>query len=497
MAQESSPPVFFKNKEFVDGMRRLGNTTELTPYNVCIAVEKTLGPGTVEGAQFIRGLWRVYLKSHAARIELLIKRELRLRDVKVTLYEKNPFVTDQDNPDELREKVTFKDLPLSVSSDEMLKYMQIKNVKVATDVNYARERDPNGKLTVYKNGDRYMYCVGPVDPLPRVVFIAGIKCRIYHNAQFSDKCRACDGPGHKAGEDICPAKNTEDNVTCFRGHLFPLSNFYQCDMKALGREWKQKCIEHIYQWWRADKAGRTQLAEDIIDAEHGGRAKQLSKELPEDQSDLKERVSMMKHLIGLKADQVPIFRDTLLDSKEYIAEATSDRVWACGLSPKFAMLTKPHYWPGQNILGNIMMEVKEKLLQRQKDTSQLHESDIPLTPHVPLDVENATNTDHSQCDGDIQSGNQPATPSIPQSASAVNTPTAKPRGRPRKRNLSQGGRCSSWGGAQHNTSRTAPSVAPFLIQRSESGKRKQPFHSPPKQADSKVSRTEGEAIDAT
>lgn len=82
----TTQPIFFKNRDFAEHMKSLGKQTNLTPYDVCRAVEKCVGNGTVEGAQFIRGIWRIYPQNHAARIELLVKKELRIKDTKVALF---------------------------------------------------------------------------------------------------------------------------------------------------------------------------------------------------------------------------------------------------------------------------------------------------------------------------------------------------------------------------------------------------------------------------
>ncbi len=368
-------PVFFKHKDYSDQMRIIGHNTDLTPYTVCRAVEKSLGPQSVLGAQNIRGMWRIYLKQPSLKVELLVKGELKLREAKVTLYEQNPYVTKMKLPTTPREKVTIKDLPLSVSNEEIVKFLTSKSIVAVTPVKDAKERDQDGKLTDYKNGDRFVYCVGPIEPcLPRSIRISDFQCRVFHDSQYSGNCKACDKPGHKAGDLTCIAYNKDDNVTCFQGHLFPLSNMFSYKIKVFGKYFKS--VEHAYQWWVADAHDCTELASRIMNAEHAGVAKRLSKDIPTEndtEHDIEKRINTMRHLINLKRVQCPAFREALLDTKPIIAEATPNRFWGCGLHPKLAKMTKPDYYPGHNMLGKILMD------ERSKAQTQLN-ADKPKAP---------------------------------------------------------------------------------------------------------------------
>jgi hypothetical protein len=181
-----------------------------------------------------------------------MRNELRIKYILVPLYDMNPFVTQQDSPDDIREKITIKYLPLSVSNQELQKLFDDKTVKLATDIKYAMARDNNGKLTGYKTGDRYCYAIGPIEPLlPRNVKVAGMRCKLFHNGQYNTGCKACGTNGHRAGSDECRAKNHGDNVTAFRGHLSILSNFHPCKINAFGKTFR--ATEYAYQWKKSHR----------------------------------------------------------------------------------------------------------------------------------------------------------------------------------------------------------------------------------------------------
>jgi hypothetical protein len=107
---------------------------------------------------------------------MLVRRDLRIREVAVTLYDKNPATTNAGSLDEMTEKITVRDLALSVSNEDINLFLEFSGVQLTTDVRYARERDHDGKLTSYKNGERYAYAKAPVNPiLPRSAYVAGLQ----------------------------------------------------------------------------------------------------------------------------------------------------------------------------------------------------------------------------------------------------------------------------------------------------------------------------------
>ena len=100
---ERCEPLFFKHNELQEAIRTIDYTFK--PYDICVSATQITGPDSIEGAQQVRGLWRIYFKTRAARLELLVRKNLNIRNIWVNLYDKNPFVTMQRNPDDKREKL--------------------------------------------------------------------------------------------------------------------------------------------------------------------------------------------------------------------------------------------------------------------------------------------------------------------------------------------------------------------------------------------------------
>ena len=115
-----------------------------------------------------------------------------------------------------------------------------------------------------------------------------------------------------------------------------------------------------------------------------GVAKQLSKDLPKEQADQwaeTKSAEIMTALIRHKTRQVPAFKAALMDTNQVIAEATYDKVWGTGLSPEHTKCTKPEYWPGGNLLGAIMQEIRQEI-----QVDQVIEAPQSTDPHpIPSD----------------------------------------------------------------------------------------------------------------
>ena len=356
-------------------------------YHLFLSVE--MNPSKLEGVQKIHSIWRIYLKDMQTRLELGTKESIVINGRQVRIYDRNPNATfggvsehRQSNSD----KLTIKNLPLSVSNNEIEKLLLDKNIKLMSSVKYGYIRDDNGQLTSYKSGDRSVY-VEPYDtPLPKQQDIGQFKCLLIHHGK-DIKCKACDVLGHRIGADVCKAKPT-DSIYAFKGYHHPLSNHFPCQLAIYGKTFKS--AEHAFFWRMASEMGNFDLAKEIQDAVHAGEAKRLSKRIAEDQvrwewEDNNQQV--MRQILEAKLQQCEQFKKCLRENNDKIlAEATPSLKWATGMSPWATEHTSPEYWPGRNLLGAMLQDLSHKLSEENTEigNEQSKDSSVPSVPTNPV-----------------------------------------------------------------------------------------------------------------
>ena len=141
---QSVKPVFIKDKDIGD--------SSTTPLFMCNAITRVINSSKLDGVQRINNLWRIYLKDNATRLELTVKQEIRVNGKSVPLYDQNPYVTYPGLPVQKKmnsDKLTIRNLPLSVSNDEIEKMLVEKSVVLRSPIRYGFIRNEDGELTTY------------------------------------------------------------------------------------------------------------------------------------------------------------------------------------------------------------------------------------------------------------------------------------------------------------------------------------------------------------
>ena len=212
-----------------------------------------------------------------------VKESLTINAHRISLYDSNPNVTFSGSgvsgvSRQKKDKFIIKNLPLSVSNNEIVKMLTDKNVVLASPVSYGLIRDESGHLTTFKSGDRYVY-VEPFNPLlPKQQNIGIFQCLVLYHGKMA-QCRACGEARHNIGDERCKAK-PKGKILAFRGYTHPLSNHYPCKIKIFNKTFKR--IEHIFFWRMAVEFGKMELAQEICGCRHAGEAKWLGKTIVDD-----------------------------------------------------------------------------------------------------------------------------------------------------------------------------------------------------------------------
>ena len=178
----------------------------------------------VSAAQKIGNLWRIYLTDPIARVKLL-SCGITLREQQVELKDQNPFRTPGFESIETT-RLFVRNVPLSFDNNAIIEALQILGVTMVNTMKEARARDPQGKLTNFKTGDRFVDIVVPDEPLQKKLEIGAFTASLYHKEQRNaDKecgncmmrghlrkncpnevvCYDCRNTGHKKGDPECPS----------------------------------------------------------------------------------------------------------------------------------------------------------------------------------------------------------------------------------------------------------------------------------------------------
>lgn len=359
-------PVYFK----FDALRINDTKVPLKTYEVSKAAGDAIGIKGIDGSQEIKGLWRIYTTSLENRVKLL-SHGMTLRGKRVELLDQNPFVATSRDPDTPAERILISGLSLNVDNQEILDFLRSTHVELTSPVLYGRDRDENGDLTHFRNGQRFVYAKYPIVPvLPRNVSIAGQNVNIFHRSQ-KEICKCCGQMGHKPKDELCRAYDPDQHVYGFKGYEMHFSNFYKCNegcvLRSCGHDFNT--AEHLYQYTKLVHHEKFDAANKVLGAANGFHAKRIADSiLPDEklsQSWLNIRDQVMKDIVSLKFKACSHARDILVSSHGYhLVEATMDRYWAGGLPYDLIECTSPQYWPGKNKLGEILMEVRYELKEK-------------------------------------------------------------------------------------------------------------------------------------
>ena len=226
-------PLFFINGD-VDQ-----NEKYLTVCEVCYAVRDVVGSESyIDGAQRIGGAWRIYMLDSVARSQVLVT-GISLRDTQVTIYDRNPYLNQHLRPGHEHIETTrlyVRNIPLSYDNDVITGYLKDMNIEMLGNLKYCRARTPEGKLTNFKTGDRFVEIVVPEEPLPKRKEMGLFTASLYYKEQkqtLADKvcgncnesghirrecpnevvCYDCNKPGHKRGSPLCQGLDMVDTDT--------------------------------------------------------------------------------------------------------------------------------------------------------------------------------------------------------------------------------------------------------------------------------------------
>ena len=124
-------------------------------------------------------------------------------------------------------------------------------------------------------------------------------------------------------------------------------------------------VEHYFQWMKAKTFGDVEMETKIMKTKSAKSVKTYGKKVKDfkDEEWAGKKDEIMKTAVRAKFIQHPDLRTKLLDTNDrIIGEADPrDKYWGIGTSAGTSKAMKPEQWPGKNVLGKILMEVRSSL----------------------------------------------------------------------------------------------------------------------------------------
>ena len=191
-------PVFILEKWVKDGT---------TVYDICSATEKVSGPGTVDGATCISGLWRIYPLTDVARVTILTK-GISLGNKTILPENANPFSYRKDGVECQGTRLTISNLPFSYSNEAVAKNLLNAGLKLRSQIMFEKARGPDGLLTDWRNGRRFVWIDLPSVQVKKNMKMGSFSASLYYREMKNTiQCRRCLREGHKAidcpNEEVC------------------------------------------------------------------------------------------------------------------------------------------------------------------------------------------------------------------------------------------------------------------------------------------------------
>ena len=371
-------PLYFLNSDIV-------GPDYPNEYDVCCAAVDVVGDINVRGAQKIRNLWRVYVETQEARVKLMTN-GMDISGQHLELLSESPYSFSTKGKSI---KINLHDVKIHFTNEYIQNTLKGMGVKITSEVKYSCIRDNHGKLTRFKNGDRYVYAEHEhtVDhPLPQFILLQDTVVKVRHQNQTHSTdvcskcflighspwncdngyaCRVCKHVGHYAGHVDCMYfVHSNPDVYTFGGKSRKndvISNFHQCQFDYQSKTFLSR--EQAYQYQKAVQFNRHDIAALILKTSDPYQAKMYSKCIVTDEHWDGYCQQVMYNVCYAAAGQCQEYKDAILSTgeKTLIESIAGEYKWGSGLNSYATLHTFIEKLPGENIAGKVVMQVRETL----------------------------------------------------------------------------------------------------------------------------------------
>jgi hypothetical protein len=148
-----------------------------------------------------------------------------------------------------------------------------------------------------------------------------------------------------------------------KGEWRVLSNMYEAPFEIDSITFPT--VEHYFQWSKAKKFGDGGIADKILKTPSAKAVKALGKKVKDFVKEDWEKVKdgIMRTALKAKFIQHPDLKTKLMETgTRPIGEASArDKYWGIGTGAETAKANEPSKWPGKNVMGKMLMELRTEL----------------------------------------------------------------------------------------------------------------------------------------
>ena len=327
-------------------------------FHLCTAVNRVVSWQAL-GAQKLRGVWLIGVKSPEAKATLL-HTHLLIEGREVMLYGENPYTMAQARSN--YERVIIRGFPFWEPNTMITKFVRtMPQLDPTSDHVYfskARNNLTKGNSS-FMNGDRFIFVKPEIDPpLLEKVMIGSYECRVWY-ASRDLRCKRC-GEAHNTNDtQRCDyyTPPLEDVIVFNSG---PFSNFHRCDVNLGPLTFPTS--EHAYQFRACEEHLRADLAEQVLKAKYPRIASQIKDQDPTSNWNL-IKYDVMREVLMAKINTNPDIKSYLYESgdKQLVEASANDLYWGSGLPFNITVTTTPDKYPGKNMLGKLLCDIRSEL----------------------------------------------------------------------------------------------------------------------------------------
>ena len=143
-----------------------------------------------------------------------------------------------------------------------------------------------------------------------------------------------------------------------------MSNLAYCNIKLDDLVFNSS--EAVFQYLKARDCGSSRQIEGIIAEDNSSEVMYLGRDITETDEWRGKKADVMLDVLLMKFTQNADLREKLISTGDkHLYEFTRDRFWGIGLTLAQTHLLKEGKGPGQNKLGELLMLVRQKLVDKE------------------------------------------------------------------------------------------------------------------------------------